>query len=139
LEPFLAQRDKGIIVLCRTSNPGAGEFQDLSVEGKPFYQYVARKVATDWNNNDNCLLVVGATYSKEIAEVRKITGPDMVFLIPGIGAQGGDIEKTVKAGGANIIINSSRAILYASGEEDFADAARKAALECKEEINKYRS
>ncbi|RTK95413.1 orotidine-5'-phosphate decarboxylase [Candidatus Saccharibacteria bacterium] len=138
LEPFLSQAEKGIIILCRTSNPGAGEFQDLLVDGKPVYQHVAERVATTWNTNKNCLLVVGATYPDEIAEVRNIVGPDMFLLIPGIGAQGGDLEKTVKAGGENVLINSSRAILYASSGDDYADAARTAALEFKDEINKYR-
>lgn len=138
LEPFLSQKDKGIIVLCRTSNPGSGEFQDIVFDGKPLYQVVAKKVATEWNTHKNCLLVVGATYPEEIAEVRKIVGSDITLLIPGVGAQGGDVEKTVKAGGENIMINSSRAILYASSGEGFAEAARKVAQESKEEINIYR-
>lgn len=138
LEPFLSQKDKGIIVLCRTSNPGSGEFQDIVFDGKPLYLVVAQKVATEWNTNKNCLLVVGATYPEEIAEVRKTVGPEMVLLIPGVGAQGGDVEKTVKAGGENIMINSSRAILYASDGKDFAQAARKVATQTNDEVNKYR-
>jgi orotidine-5'-phosphate decarboxylase len=116
LAPFLSMRDKGIIVLCRTSNKGAGEFQDMLVKGKPLYQHVARHVEKEWNENGNCCLVVGATYPKELAEIRAIVG-DMPLLIPGIGAQGGDLAATVKAGmnskGNGMIINSSRGIIYA--------------------------
>lgn len=97
LQPFLAQAEKGVIVLCRTSNPGAGEFQDLSVNGEPLYRFVARRVANEWNKCGNCALVVGATYPDELREVRGLVG-DMPILIPGIGAQGGDLERTVSAG-----------------------------------------
>lgn len=138
LEPFLSRKDKGIIVLCRTSNPGAGEFQDLPVDGRPLYQRVAQQVASSWNTNNNCLLVVGATYPDELKTVRGIVGPDMFLLVPGVGAQGGDIEKTLQAGGDNLIINSSRGIIFASAGEDFADAARTAAMQTSDEINKYR-
>ncbi|MDO8609612.1 MAG: orotidine-5'-phosphate decarboxylase, partial [bacterium] len=122
LQPFLDQKEKGCIILCKTSNKGAGEFQDvLLLNDRPrvkkyLYQLVAEKVFKEWNTNNNCLLVVGATYPQELAEIRKITG-DMTFLVPGIGVQGGDVEKTVKAGlnskGAGMIINSSRGIIYA--------------------------
>jgi orotidine-5'-phosphate decarboxylase len=142
LEPFLRLSDKGAIVLCRTSNPGAGEFQNLIVEGMPMYEYVAARVTTEWNSNKNCLLVVGATYPEEMKSIRSIVGPEMVFLVPGIGAQGGDVEASMKAGlGANgrgLILSSSREILYASSDEDFAQAARAKALETRDEINKYR-
>lgn len=115
LEPFLKRKDKGIIVLVKTSNPGAGEFQDLEISGKPLYQVVAEHVK-DWNTNGNLAIVVGATYPEELAEVRKIVG-DMPILIPGVGTQGGDLETTVKAGknskGQGMIINSSRAIIFA--------------------------
>src|SRR3989338_7707492 len=125
LEPFLARADKGIFVLCRTSNPGAGEFQDLSVNGEPLYHVVARRVANEWNKNGNCALVVGATYPDELREVRSIVG-DMPILIPGVGAQGGDVEKTVNAGKDSrrqgMIINSSRGIIFASKGADFAEA-----------------
>ena len=97
IRPFLDCKDKGIIILCRTSNPGAGEFQDLLVDGKSLYKIVAENVANKWNTNKNCLLVVGATYPNELKEVRKIVG-DMTLLVPGIGAQGGDLEATLKAG-----------------------------------------
>ena len=143
LAPFLARKDKGIIVLVKTSNPGAGEFQDLPVGDTkdPLYQVVARNVAKYWNDNGNCAIVVGATYSRELGEVRAIVG-DMPILIPGIGAQGGEVETTVTAGkdsrGRGMIVNSSRGIIFASKGEDFAEAARNATENLREEINKYR-
>ena len=146
LRPFLDQKDKGIIVLCRTSNPGAGEFQDLVVNhpnlGKvPLYQVVAYRVAKKWNKNGNCGLVVGATYPKELAQIRKIA-PDLPFLIPGIGKQGGNVEKTVIAGrdreGRGMIINSSRGIIFASGGTDFAQAAKNETKKLRKIINQYR-
>jgi len=146
LQPFLDCEDKGVIVLCRTSNKGAGEFQDKSVSvvpgcNMPLYQYVARQVATEWNKNNNCLIVVGATYPEELAQVRQIVG-DMPILISGIGAQGGDVEKTVLAGkdsrGQGMIINSSRGIIYASSGPDFAEAAREETFKLHNLINKYR-
>lgn len=141
LQPFLARADKGVIVLCRTSNPGAGEFQDLSVNGEPLYRFVARRVSSEWNKNGNCALVVGATYPDELREVRGLVG-DMPILIPGIGAQGGDVEKTVTAGkdshGQGMIINSSRGIIFASKGADFAEAARRETNKLRDLINQYR-
>lgn len=141
LQPFLDRKDKGIIVLCKMSNEGSGEFQDLETDGSKLYLQVAGNVAKDWNSNGNCLLVVGATYPEELAEVRSRVG-DMTILVPGVGAQGGDIEATLKAGlnsaGRGLIINSSRAILYASGGDDFADAAHAAAAKTRDDINSYR-
>jgi len=151
IRPFLDLKDKGIIILCKTSNVGSGEFQNLQVQSlsrhdrtkivKPLYQIVAENVAKKWNKNKNCMLVVGATYPDELKEVRKIVG-DMTFLVPGVGAQGGDVEKTVKAGlnskGSGMIINSSRGIIFASSGPDFAEVARREAIKLKEEINKYR-
>src|SRR5260221_14528163 len=134
IKPFLDREEKGIIILCRTSNPGAGEFQDLQINGEPLYMRVAKNVVEKWNTNNNCLLVVGATYPEELAEVRKIAG-DMTFLVPGIGAQGGEVETTVRAGlnskKKGMIINSSRGII-------FADNPREEATKLKDEINKYR-
>ena len=142
LEPFLARKDKGIIVLCRTSNEGAGEFQDLSVGDEKLYQTVARRVQQDWNTNGNCLLVVGATYPAELAEIRTQVGDSMTFLVPGVGSQGGDIEQVVKAGqtknGDGLIVSSSRDIIFASNGPDFAEAARNKAVSTRDEINKYR-
>ena len=132
LSAFFERKEKGIIVLCRSSNPGSGEIQDLKVDGEPLYKHVARLVAGKWNANGNCGIMVGATYPQELAEVRAIVG-DMPILIPGVGAQGGDIEKTVAAGkdgnGRGMIISVSRAIIFASDGADFAEAARAKALE----------
>ena len=143
LAPFLARQDKGIIVLAKTSNPGAGEFQDLVVgeSQEPLYQIVARHVAESWNANGNCAVVVGATYPAELKQVRAIIG-DMPILIPGIGVQGGEIAATVSAGkdsrGWGMIINSSRGIIFASKGDDFAQAARRVTEELRIEINRYR-
>lgn len=163
LKPFLDRVEKGVFILCRTSNPGAGEFQDLPVsrsqsadssavasaeeealakENIPLYQIIAKHVAKEWNYNGNCGLVVGATYPTELEIVRRIVGDGFPLLIPGLGAQGGDVEKTVKAGvdknGQNAIINSSRDIIFASPGEDFAKKAREVAGKLRTEINKYR-
>ena len=143
VEPYMAWPDRGVIVLCRTSNAGGSDLQFLDVGGQPLYQHVARLVAEKWNRNGQCALVVGATFPDELAQVRAIVG-DMPLLVPGIGAQGGDIEATVKSGrtasGAGMMINSSRAILYAApqGDEDFTAAARRVALETRDAINRYR-
>jgi len=143
MKPFLDRKDKGIIVLARTSNPGAGEFQDLPVgqTQEPLYRVIARQVAQSWNENGNCAVVVGATYPKELAEIREIVG-DMPILIPGIGAQGGEVEATVNAGKDSrtwgMIVNSSRGIIFASKGADFAPAARQATEQLRGEINKFR-
>ncbi|QGZ41586.1 orotidine-5'-phosphate decarboxylase [Pseudoduganella flava] len=143
VEPYMEWQDRGVIVLCRTSNPGGSDLQFLEVDGKPLYQHVARLVADKWNTNGQCALVVGATFPQEIAQVRALVG-EMPLLIPGIGAQGGDIEATVRAGrtdaGTGMMINSSRAILYAAsqGSEDFAQAARRVAHETRGAINVHR-
>jgi orotidine-5'-phosphate decarboxylase len=141
VQPFLDRADKGVIVLCRTSNPGAGDLQDLLVHGRPLYQQVAQKVAHEWNAHGNCALVVGATWPEQLREVRGIAG-DLPFLVPGVGAQGGDVEAVVRnartADGTGLIVSSSRAILYASSGDDFADAAREAARALRETINRYR-
>src|SRR3989338_10257606 len=97
LKPFLDRKDKGCVIVCHTSNPGAGEFQDLIVDGMPLWQKVAQKVSKEWNINSNCLLVVGATYPEEMKKIRSLVG-DMTFLVPGIGAQGGSVEEVMKAG-----------------------------------------
>ena len=143
VEPYMEWADRGVIVLCRTSNAGGSDLQFLDVGGQPLYQHVARLVAEKWNRNGQCALVVGATFPEELAQVRAIVG-DMPLLVPGIGAQGGDIAATVSAGrtagGAGMMINSSRAILYAQPQagEDFAQAARRVALETRDAINQYR-
>ncbi len=141
IEPFLAYRDKGVMILCRTSNPGARDLQDLKLEGKPFYWHIAHIAINEWNPNGNVLLIIGATYPKELAEMRAMAG-DMTFLVPGVGAQGGDIEATVRSGinsdGAGLIINASRTIIYASKGKDFASAARTAAQQTRDQINQFR-
>ena len=145
VDPYLAWPEKGVILLCRTSNPGGSDLQFLEVDtphGRmKLYEHVARTVADDWNASGNCALVVGATFPAEIARVRELTG-DMPLLVPGIGAQGGDIAATLAAGrtanGTGLMINSSRAVLYAGKGEDFADAARKVALDTRDAINAQR-
>lgn len=129
MKPFLDRADKGIIVLCRTSNPGAGEFQDLPLTGGfPLYNHIAWNVSRQWNYNGNCAVVVGATTPGQLAKVRQIVGDGFPILIPGIGAQGGEVEATVRAGqdsrGEGMIINSSRGIIFTSSGGDFAEAAR---------------
>lgn len=141
VQPFLDRLDKGVILLCRTSNPGARDLQDLDIGGRPLYQHVAQLVARDWNVNGNCALVVGATYPAELAAVRSLVG-DMPILVPGVGAQGGDVAAVVRNGknthGAGLIVSSSRAILYAGSGADFADAARAEARKLRDEINRAR-
>ena len=128
LQPFLERKDKGIIILCKTSNPGSGEFQDL------IWEKVAKNVVSEWNKNNNCLLVVGATYPEELGQIRKIVG-EMTLLVPGIGAQGGEVAKVVKAGlnsnKSGMIINSSRGIIFSANP-------RLEAQKLRDEINKYR-
>lgn len=151
MKPFLDQENKGIIVLCRTSNPGAGEFQDLPVllQGDPdklydyeerevpLYQIVARHVARKWNYNGNCGVVVGATHPQELKKVREIVG-DLPILIPGVGTQGGTAADAVENGrdsrGQGMIINASSSIIFASSGPDFAEAARAATQKLHEEI-----
>ncbi len=141
VQPFLDRADRGVVILCRTSNAGAGDLQDLVVDGRPLYQHVAEKIADDWNGNGNCALVVGATWPAQLREVRAIVG-DVPFLVPGVGAQGGDVEAVVTnaktADGTGLVVSSSRAILYASQGEDFRDAAAQAAKSLRDEINRYR-
>ncbi len=145
VEPWLAYQDKGVILLCRTSNPGGSDLQFLKAKvgagETAIFEHVAQLVASEWNTSGQCALVVGATFPGEIARVREIVG-EMPLLVPGIGAQGGDIEATVKAGrttaGTGLMINSSRAILYAGKGEDYAAAARKVTLETRDAINRWR-
>lgn len=141
IEPYLAHAGKGVIVLCRTSNPGGSDLQFLDTGGRPLYQVVAQLAAQKWNVGGQLGLVVGATFPKEIEVVRGIVG-DMPLLIPGIGAQGGDVEATVRAGrtaaGTGMLINSSRAIIYAGKGDDYAQAAARAAQETRDKINAYR-
>jgi orotidine-5'-phosphate decarboxylase len=145
VQPFLDRADKGVILLCHTSNPGAADLQELTVRGTdgkdlPLYQHVAASIARDWNTNGNCALVVGATWPEQLAQVRALVG-DMPILVPGVGAQGGDAEAVVRHGatqdGSGLMISSSRAILYAGAGADWAAAARRAALALRDEINQH--
>ena len=142
LEPFLKYEDRGVIILCRTSNPGAVDLQDLEVNNRRLFHIVADLAARRWNSRGNCLLVVGATYPRELAEVREIVG-NMPLLVPGVGAQGGDVAQAVQNGqtaaGAGLIISSSRGILYASSGENFASAAREATQKLRDLINASRA
>jgi len=141
LEPFLKYEDRGVIILCRTSNPGAVDLQDLEVNNRRLFHIVADLAARRWNSRGNCLLVVGATYPRELAEVREIVG-NMPLLVPGVGAQGGDVAQAVQNGqtsaGTGLIISSSRGILYASSGENFASAARDATQKLRDLINASR-
>ena len=142
VEPYLAWRDRGVIVLCRTSNPGGSDLQFLKMEdGQPLYLHVAGLVADKWNANGQCGLVVGATFPNELAAVRQRIGDAVPLLVPGIGAQGGDITATVNAGANNarsgMMINSSRAIIYASGGDDWREAAGAAARACATRSTRY--
>ena len=140
-QPFLQRSDRGCVFLCHTSNPGARDFQELDVGGEPLYQRIARTIAAEWNGADNCSLVVGATFPEELKVIRGIVG-DIPLLIPGVGAQGGDVEAVVKNGrtadGGGLMINSSRGILYASMGADYAEAAARAARELRDTVNRYR-
>lgn len=138
IEPFIKYQDRGVFVLCRTSNAGAVDFQSLKVEAesKPLYEIVAEKVS-EWNKFGNLGLVVGATYPEELKTIRQ-NHPDIPLLIPGVGAQGGDLATVVKYGGERAIINSSRQIIYASKGKDFAVAARRAAIDLRNQINSFR-
>ena len=134
LQPFLDYKDKGCIILCRTSNPSAREFQDLLVDGKPLWQVVAEKIVAEWNENGNCLLVVGATWPEELKTIRKVV-LDLTLLVPGIGAQGGDTKATVKAGlnsrGKGIILSTGRAVIFAENPGETARSLRDEINSCR--------
>ncbi len=138
LAPFLKYKDKGVIVLCKTSNAGSAELQNLKIGDKFLFEVVAEKAVAEWNTHKNVSLVVGATHAAELKAVRKIVGEDMMFLVPGVGAQGGNPQEVIKNGGNSkgegLIINSSRAIIYASQGKDFAEAARSVALKTLESL-----
>jgi orotidine-5'-phosphate decarboxylase len=138
--PFLAHKDKEVFIVCRTSNPGAAEFQDLRSEGESMYRHIAR-AAVRWDHHDNVALVVGATVPAELRDVRQIAG-DRLLLVPGIGAQGADLTAALRAAlrpdGRGAIVPISRAILFASAGADYADAAQAAAQRYREAINLVR-
>ena len=141
IQPYLAYPDRGAFLLCRTSNAGGNDLQMLDAGGERVFERVARLAASTWNTNGQLGLVVGATFPAELARVRALVG-DLPLLVPGIGAQGGDVEATVRAGqtsrGTGMVVNSSRAILYAGQGSDFAERARGAAQATRDEINRYR-
>jgi orotidine-5'-phosphate decarboxylase len=147
VQPFLDRADRGVVILCRTSNPGASDLQDLVVSAdaggaaRPLYQHVAETVARDWNGNGNCMLVVGATWPEQLRELRGIVG-DLPFLVPGVGAQGGDAEAVVRnartADGTGLVVSSSRAVLYASPGDDYAEAAAAAARALRDTLDRAR-
>ncbi len=138
LKPFLDHEDKGVFVLCRTSNPGGSQLQDFPSPDNPLYLHIARTAEKSWNYNNNVGLVAGATYPEELQQIRSLV-PTMPLLIPGIGFQGGDLESSVTAGidedGMGIIINSSRGIIYAGKDADFAEKSRAATLDLRDKIN----
>lgn len=137
--PFLEYPEKCTFLLVRTSNPGARDFQELPCDGKPLYQHLAQK-AREWNTRENVGVVVGATAPNELAIVRQIVGDEMPILVPGVGAQAGDLAQAVKSSvnsrGELAIISVSRSVIFASQAEDFAQAARKAAQTLHEAINR---
>ncbi len=147
VDPYLAYPEKGIVLLCRTSNAGGSDLQalEVSINGQrmKLYEHVARMIASQWNANGQCMLVAGATYTEELSSIRRIVG-DMPLLVPGIGAQGGDVEATIHAGrskdGTGLVVNSSRAVLYAGGDDavKYAEKAREVALQTRDAINAYR-
>lgn len=141
LEPFFDHADRGTFVLCRTSNPGSDEFQARIVDGEPLYMHVARTAATSWAKRAAVGLVVGATRPTELRDVRNVVG-DMPLLVPGVGAQGGDARSVVTNGatsdGTGLLVNSSRAVLYAAADDGWRDAARSAAMRTRDELNAAR-
>jgi orotidine-5'-phosphate decarboxylase len=138
--PFLARPDRGAILLCRTSNPGGHDFQDLMIDSVPLYRRVAQRAASRWNEHGNLMLVVGATRPQELAELRR-AHPELSFLVPGIGAQGGDLEATLAAGldaeGKGLLVSSSRGVIYAGGGSSAAIRAAAQALHAA--INRQRA
>lgn len=140
LQPLLTRRDKGVFVLCRTSNPGAAEITDLQVNGRSLFLTIAERVQA-WNEHGNVGLVLGATYPRDLASVRALC-PELPILLPGVGAQQGSLEDAVRAGvdkeGAGLLVVAARQVLYASSDDDFPVAARRVAAELRERINRMR-
>jgi len=142
VEPFITRKDRGVFILCRTSNPSGGTFQDLLIDGQPLYQRVALEAAEKWNGHGNVGLVVGATYPTEMRRLRSLVG-NVPFLVPGVGSQGASLATALSHGaderGHGLIISSSRAVIYASADDDFADAARRAVSALQIEAEQVRS
>ena len=141
LAPYFAYDTKGVIIGCHSSNPGAKEFQELEINGKPLYHIVAQEIMKQYGNNPNCMIFMGATYPQELGTIRTII-KDMTILAPGVGAQEGAVEKAVKAGlnskKSGLLINSSRGIIFASKGDDFAEKAREETQKLRDKINEYR-
>ena len=139
MQPFLDYRDKGIFILCRTSNPGSSELQNLMLDaGSLLFEEIVSLASSRWNYNQNVGLVVGATMASELKRIRELTG-DTMLLLPGVGSQGADVSAVMAAGaGGGMLISSSRSIIFASEGNDFAEAARYAAIAARDEINQYR-
>ena len=140
LDPFLAYADRGVFFVCHTSNPGAADFERLETQDGMVYEHVARK-AVEWNEHGNCGLVVGATQADSMSGMRRLA-PNLPFLVPGVGSQGGDLAGAVGDGlrgdGAGVYVNASRSIIFASSEADFAEAAREATGQLRQQINEVR-
>jgi orotidine-5'-phosphate decarboxylase len=141
LSSFFQREGKGIIIGCHSSNPGAKEFQELVVQNKPLYYLVAEKIMSQYGNNPNCMIFMGATYPEELQKIRDIVG-DMTLLVPGVGAQDGEVEKAVKKGlnsqNRGMLVNSSRGIIFASNNTDFAEKARLKTMRLRDDINTCR-
>ncbi len=136
MQPFLDYSDKGIFILCRTSNPGSADIQDLRLaDGRKLYEHIATEAAGKWNQSGNTGLVVGATYPEDMRRIREICG-DMTLLLPGVGAQGADIKKLMAAGqGGGMLVSSSRAIIFAGKDDDFAEKSREVATKTRDHLN----
>lgn len=143
IEPFTRYEDKGVFILCRSTNGGASEFQDLVVNGATIYEHVARRAVKEWNANDNIGLIAPATAPKILQQIRRVAGPNLPILVPGVGAQGGSVRDAVQHGanlrGEMAILSASRSVLYASQGSDFAVAARAAAQKLRDECNESRN
>jgi orotidine-5'-phosphate decarboxylase len=139
--PFTSYHDRGVVILCRTSNPGSGDFQELKSGNAEIFKHVAQRAANEWNENNNVALVVGATFPGVISEIRDIVG-DMPLLIPGVGAQGGDLDAVLENGldsqNRGLLINMSRSIIYAGSGNNFADAAANEAERVNGLVNRFR-
>lgn len=143
VEPFANYEDRGVFVLCRSTNPGAADFQDLVINGVPLYEHIAKKAVAEWNRHDNICLIAPSTQPKILQQVRRVAGPNTPILIPGLGAQGGSVADAVRHGanlrGEMAVLSASRSVTYASQGDDFAEAAREAALRIKHEVNEARN
>ena len=143
VEPFTTFDEKGVFILCRSTNSGAADFQDLPVNGSPLYEHVAKRAVQQWNQNDNIGLIAPSTQPKVLQQIRRIAGPGVPLLVPGIGAQGGNVTQAVQSGanlrGEMVLLSASRSIIYASQGNDFAAAARAMTQKLRDECNEARN